>query len=150
VTAPKVYPKTCTKCQGPYRGTKISKYCDPCYAQVHREKFRRPGSVVQDVEKVCAQCAITYLGPPRSKFCIECTADRMRAYNRERKALAWEALKAKRFDAIRPKLPPPCSRCHYCHETEAYPSGMVCLAEAFMRCQPWNLGAKPLKEKENV
>jgi hypothetical protein len=145
MAAPKVYPKTCQKCGGFYRGNKLQRLCDPCKVQDGRDC-----SADKLIERTCQGCGEMFLGHKIAKRCVPCQAKHMREYNLNRKKVDYQARKAIAAGLNRPNLPPPCSRCHYCHETEAYPSGMVCLAEAFMRCQPWNMGAKPLKEKENV
>jgi hypothetical protein len=150
MTRPKSYEKVCTRCQASYVGIKVSKFCDLCLAERAREKCRKPGNPVEDVEKVCNACQAVYMGPQRSKFCLRCYSERFREANRIRKAHEWQTTKAIKATKVRPGLPPPCQRCHYCHETDQYPSGMACLVESFMRCSPWSLGAKPLKERENV
>lgn len=149
--AAKKYPKVCDDCGASYEGILRQKRCDICAVEHNRRESRGGGErKARPAVKVCQDCAVEFVGNAWSKVCSPCGAIRLREANRVRKAAAWERLKAKRAEVPAPKLPPPCQRCHYCHETDQYPSGMVCLAEAFMRCQPWNLGAKPLKERENV
>jgi hypothetical protein len=144
MAAPKVYPKTCQKCSGYFRGNKLQRLCDACRVAADRDcdPARQTG-------RICMDCNVSFQGHRLTKRCVPCQAEYARTYNLRRKKLEYEARKALRAaDRSRPKIPPACMRCHYCKETDAYPSGMVCLAEAFMRCQPWNLGAKPLKERE--
>lgn len=146
MAAPKVYPKTCKRCAGYFRGNKLQRLCDPCRVSVDRDC-----DPARQMERTCLDCGACFLGYRLTRRCVPCQAEYSRQYNLRRKKTEYEAVKALRAAGkIRPKLPPPCSRCHYCRETDQYASGMVCLAEAFMRCQPWSLGAKPLKEKENV
>lgn len=149
--APKKHKKICTVCNANYEGLKISKFCLLCLAEWSRKKNRKPGSVAVNVEKVCNECGKDYLGPQRSKYCLTCYAERFRESNRVRRIEEWRSQQAIKVAKVKaPKLPPACQQCHYCKETDQYPSGMACLAEAFLRCQPWSLGAKPLKEKENA
>lgn len=149
MAAPKVYPKTCEHCKGYYRGNKTAKYCDPCRAEINRTRIR--GNELDPSKlmvRICEDCKCEYMGTRQGRVCASCAAARIRETNRARSVEFRERQKMRAALGAPPKIPPPCQRCHYCHETDAYPSGMACLAEAFMRCQPWSLGAKPLKERE--
>ena len=148
-TAPKKHQKMCTVCGAEYEGLKISKFCLLCLAERSREKCRKPGGVVVDVEKVCSECGKGYLGPQRSKYCLSCYAERFRESNRLRRIEEWRSQQAIKVAKVKaPKIPPPCQRCQHCYETDQHPSGMECLVASYLRCQPWSLGAKPLKERE--
>lgn len=107
--------------------------------------------------KVCPFCSKEFLGTPKAQACDPCKAAQAEALEEERRQkrnarnrALWASLAA--IDVSKPvkQLPPACKKCHYCHETDAYPSGMACLAEAFLRCRPWHPGAKPLKERKDA
>lgn len=147
--AAKKYPKICYDCCKLYEGIKLQKRCDICAVEHNRRKSRGGGATkAPPVVKVCQDCAVEFVGNARSKVCSPCGAARLRESSRVRKAAAWELLQAKRAETPGPKFPPPCLQCAYFREAPEYPSGMACLAEYMIRCQPWAPGARPLKERE--
>jgi len=144
MAAPKVYPKTCQKCAGYFRGNKVQRLCDPCRVATDRDC-----DPAKQVERTCLDWGVSCLGYRLPRRGVPCQAEYARQYTLRREKTEYEAVKDLRAaNRSRPKLPPPGMRCHYCNETDAYPSGMVCLAEAFILCQHCTLGAKPLKDIE--
>jgi hypothetical protein len=139
---------TCEDCGGPFLGTHRTKRCADCI--VARERARYAGGErkrTPRVTVVCVGCGRDFVGYASSKKCMPC--------KREQKRL--EALGYIRgfrpIKATKPKgpvTPPVCKRCCFFKAEPTYPSGMVCLAEAFLRCSPWAPGARPLKERSDV
>ena len=150
MAATKEGPRTCEDCGGTYIGNSASRRCATCLVQRERLRMRKGKKPVVLTDKVCLACGKDYRGTRSEKACPECRIAAKRERHSRSMARLYQRTKALRATRPASSVPPPCQRCHYCRETDQYPSGMVCLAEAFMRCQPWNLGAKPLKERENV
>lgn len=145
MAAPKIVDRVCQRCEQGFQGSRLQRVCDPCKVMAGRDCD--PSKLA---DRECLVCGAGFRGHKVSKRCVPCEAAYQREYNLNRKKVDYEAKKALVAGLKRPKLPPPCARCHYCKETDQYSSGMVCLAESFMRCAPWSPGAKPLKERENV
>lgn len=140
-------------CGAEFVGTQRTKVCPICRVQRVRYGSRSLEEKQRQVPrgpKACIRCNADYMGVAQSKYCEPCVAqlyeDRKAAENAAYRAIP----KLVKPSKLGSRIPPPCQQCHYCKETDQYPSGMVCLAEAFMRCKPWSLGAKPLKEKKSV
>jgi hypothetical protein len=140
MTELKVYPKICQRCSAYFRGNRLQRVCDPCRVDAPT------GDTSELVSLNCQLCEVEFMGHRLSKRCVPCDARYRRERNSELKKIAYDARRAIVAGPKKPSIPPPCARCAYCQPTDAYPSGMACLAEAFMRCQPWAPGAQPLKE----
>ena len=142
---------SCKYCGTVFTATQKTKACTECLILRSMQRFRSASGPAL-VDKTCTMCLGAYRGSNQSRYCVPClvaqTQRKQQAYADRLKA-SYRAGKPKPAP-VNSKLPPPCQQCHYCKETDMYPSGMVCLAEAFMRCQPWSPNAKPLKEKESA
>ena len=153
--------RQCKQCGVAFRGKITSHYCDECAAIRHRARNRTSNKPIPEMQKQCRVCAKVFTGTERMWYCPPCRQGVLRAQNAKRKARARARLlglppeprKLKEDVApkkVRPTLPPPCRECVYCEPREDFESGMVCRAEAMLRCRPYAPGAVPLVKKEKV
>jgi hypothetical protein len=147
--------KTCPDCRGTYWGTGNSRRCGPCAfawerARNHSSK-NKGGRERPRVERNCTVCGVLFEGSHKSLYCLPCGAE-VRANSRKSLGELYpprERLVPPPRQALK-VIPPPCRECVYCHPTEQFETGMLCRAEAMIRCQPYRPGAVPLVRKEKV
>jgi len=146
--AHKVIDRLCGDCGRTYRGTERHQRCLQCAADRQR-KYYNGGErrTLPKFTKVCGECGAEFVGHKSSLMCGSCRL--------VKKRLAACGVN-KGFRPVKPTkpsgpaTPPACRRCYYFRPEPAYPSGMICLAEAFLRCSPWAPGAQPLKERQDA
>jgi len=143
-----VITRVCGDCGVEFQGTARHQRCPEC-AVARGKKYYNGGTRknLPKISKICIDCSGQYVGYASSARCNPCKLQRKRLG-----ALGW----TRGFRAIEPTkpkgpaTPPVCTRCCYFKPEPTYPSGMQCLAEAFLRCQPWAPGARPLKEEDDA
>lgn len=140
---------TCRYCSVVFSAPRVNKACPECV--IARLAERNRGEIRSLVDKVCTICGQEYRGAGQSRYCVPCLVQKRREKNAAYVEKLRSGHRARKPEPVRgSKIPPPCQQCHYCKETDMYPSGMVCLAEAFLRCQPLRPGAQPLKRRKNA
>lgn len=160
-----LYVRTCG-CGVEYVGTRQNQGCASCTIDRIDERNRKrlaarsaKGYVEKDQiekERKCRQCGETFFGTNSAKFCKGCKihnyTTRLDRQRSDQQFFRSEKITPRKMPVTKPgsKLPPPCQVCHFGKETDQYESGMICLAESYLRCSPWAPGAQPLKRRENA
>lgn len=137
----------CQDCDKVFLGSHRTKRCPDCVLKREQARYNNgERKRLPKVTVICGDCGNEFVGYASSARCLACRRERKRleqlGYIR-----SYRPVKASRPKG--PVTPPVCQRCQFFKAEPTYPTGMQCLAEAFLRCQPWAPGAKPLKRREN-
>ncbi len=142
----------CTMCGVTHQATASALFCPPCRHK-HKNLVRMGKVKTVTVQRTCRVCKKVFEGSRQRSYCSECRAGinaaRKRAYE-ARKAARLREIEPRRRGELPNRIPPACRECVYCEPREEFESGMVCRAEAMLRCKPYTLGAVPLVRKEKV
>jgi ribosomal protein L33 len=147
----KTKPVTCMDCQKVFEGTYKHKRCAGCAVEIQRQRALKASNnrVRVRIEKVCPDCNGHFIGPVVAKYCPECKRVRSKrfdaAYHKERYEAVKTIAKMNKFGIV---VPPACEQCAYYEPSAENETGMLCRAEAMLRCKPYAPGAVPLLRRE--
>lgn len=144
--------RVCTMCGGTHQATARALFCEPCRKK-HQTLRRQGKAKVTIVARTCKVCAHAFRGSYQRSYCDQCRAGVNAARKRNyeaRKAAALREIEPRKRGQLPDRRPPACRECVYCEPREDFESGMVCRAEAMLRCQPYRPGAQPLVRKEKA
>lgn len=150
-----VYLVNCKDCLQEFEGSARTKRCKMCTMKRTRGLRYMADGPTKLIASICSDCGQQYQGAPGSKRCDPCQAESVAKRKREEyqrfraNGQGHQKKQTSLLPKAKPVAPKVCKDCVYCVEDERSEIGMQCTVYAFMRCQPYSLGAKPLKRRED-